>query len=542
MRCARLLALQFWRNRLRRTDVLQITNPFKSGSLASAGQLLLINRVPQTMFDIVGWLDAASTRYGRSVGPSAGELLSADAALAGNPASDLYLVMDGSRRPAIGQVANGVYPCIADVVTNLQFGDLTVTDFATAGPDGAVQACFAARANSTGTATFLLYVMNVDNVLQQSLPNATWDTLAELTSTNMLGPFSRNRELQMGSLGDAQSYSALSSMGLVPPSVSASNNAACRLSSPSAGLGRGDDPHSGSLRATFPVADTMTWTLQYTPCVTFSAPLQQAYVDVVMPVYATLTLLLAVGVWVWSKRWQKRVDELNANIDLLKQMESASRDVVGYVCHELRNPLHVLAQWFVSLLQPSEQSTSAPQHNGKIIQPLADGKPCDDATDSNPSDALTASERTEIIADVKDAIFQMQSTVNDVLDFRKLNDGRFSYTPQAGDVHTALVATVRRGRTFVASGVDYCYSIPDVGCMVYMDRMRVMQILTNGVRCVTGTAHWIRAVRDGAFEPPGFPRRVFVAQGAMCCCWGPLWLCAGRFSCASFHALPMFPL
>ncbi len=103
------------------------------------------------------------------------------------------------------------------------------------------------------------------------------------------------------------------------------------------------------------------------------------------------SLLLAVffgllfGVWVLHDfRQQLQTDAV------LRAARKAHNAIVGYVCHELRNPLHVLEAWFSQLLEHVKPSSEL----------------------SVDVDAVRS--------DVAAALLVMRGTVDDVLDSRKV--------------------------------------------------------------------------------------------------------------------------
>ena len=73
---------------------------------------------------------------------------------------------------------------------------------------------------------------------------------------------------------------------------------------------------------------------------------------------------------------------------MLQASEETHNRVVGYVCHELRNPLHVVTTTCTAL------------------------------ADETPATIIPRKERKQIINDMLNALEQMQCTVDDVLDFR----------------------------------------------------------------------------------------------------------------------------
>ncbi len=84
---------------------------------------------------------------------------------------------------------------------------------------------------------------------------------------------------------------------------------------------------------------------------------------------------------------------------------TAHNAIVGYVCHELRNPLHVLETWFRTLVEQTEVLTATAMK--------LEGFP--EKTSSETAESAM------IVADVESALNQMRSTVDDVLDFRQVH-------------------------------------------------------------------------------------------------------------------------
>ncbi len=107
-----------------------------------------------------------------------------------------------------------------------------------------------------------------------------------------------------------------------------------------------------------------------------------------------------------ARQQQKHVTEL------LVTSRRTHNVIVGYVCHELRNPLHVLHTWFQVLLK----------HHMEYATAKATAK----AKAGEPEDDLQLA-----MMDVAGALGQMRSTVNDVLDHRRVMYNRDTYS-----VHT----------------------------------------------------------------------------------------------------------
>ena len=80
------------------------------------------------------------------------------------------------------------------------------------------------------------------------------------------------------------------------------------------------------------------------------------------------------------------------------------------MCHELRNPLHVLETWFAALIMHNKclQSPTSAAGNGERKLFFAD----DAGTDEDEIAVITA--------DVESALQQMRTMVDDVLDLRQV--------------------------------------------------------------------------------------------------------------------------
>jgi signal transduction histidine kinase len=101
--------------------------------------------------------------------------------------------------------------------------------------------------------------------------------------------------------------------------------------------------------------------------------------------------------------------------------------VVGYICHELRNPLHIIKTSFRALV--AVPSVASRLQNVKVQSVQSDA--IDELgalevlesllTDDN--DAPQDDELRTIVADATVALHQMQRTVNEVLDYRAISSG-----------------------------------------------------------------------------------------------------------------------
>lgn len=85
---------------------------------------------------------------------------------------------------------------------------------------------------------------------------------------------------------------------------------------------------------------------------------------------------------------ESQIAQRKASAAELQASHDAHNRIVGYVCHELRNPLHVVETSCVML---ANESHTAP---------------------------MLPSERSLLVKDLKNALEQMRCTVDDVLDFK----------------------------------------------------------------------------------------------------------------------------
>ncbi len=87
-------------------------------------------------------------------------------------------------------------------------------------------------------------------------------------------------------------------------------------------------------------------------------------------------------------------------VNALQVSRKAHNAIVGYLCHELRNPLHVLETWFKTIIDSAALHASS--------------------TGSTDMNGMDGDDIVVITADVEAALSQMRSTVDDVLDFRQV--------------------------------------------------------------------------------------------------------------------------
>ncbi len=87
--------------------------------------------------------------------------------------------------------------------------------------------------------------------------------------------------------------------------------------------------------------------------------------------------------------------------------------------------------------------------------------------------------------DVLAAIDRMEGTVNDVLDFRKLDAEMFVMNRKPTALLTLIDSVCRHCRPFLPRCVEFGYRVHPRTATVMVDPRRVFQIITNGLRYLT---------------------------------------------------------
>ena len=87
--------------------------------------------------------------------------------------------------------------------------------------------------------------------------------------------------------------------------------------------------------------------------------------------------------------------------------------------------------------------------------------------------------------DVLAAIDRMEGTVNDVLDFRKLDANMFVMNRKPTPLCGLIDSVCRHCRSFLPRCVTFGYRVVPTDAVVMVDARRVFQIITNGLRYAT---------------------------------------------------------
>ena len=128
------------------------------------------------------------------------------------------------------------------------------------------------------------------------------------------------------------------------------------------------------------------------------------------------------------------------------------------VCHELRNPIHILKSSIGMLLNDATVA--------------ADGMTGTEGAAIDPG----------VARDILSAIDRMEGTVNDVLDFRKLDANVFQMSRKLVMLSELIGDVCRHCRAFLARGVEFAYRVTPSTARVMVDSRRIFQIITNGLR------------------------------------------------------------
>ena len=159
------------------------------------------------------------------------------------------------------------------------------------------------------------------------------------------------------------------------------------------------------------LANSIYWEVQIGQCHQFTQKSVTAKKYGFVGVGCALTvLIIALGLLLVERlSTQKRVHE---------EKTAAHQLIVGYICHELRNPLHivrtahkVLVDW--ALLRDPALRPYLPKTT--IRRPSEE--------DNDGVDSMSSQELAGVIKDATSALGVMQGTVNEVLDFRSIQNG-----------------------------------------------------------------------------------------------------------------------
>jgi hypothetical protein len=138
----------------------------------------------------------------------------------------------------------------------------------------------------------------------------------------------------------------------------------------------------------------------------------------------------------------------------------------------LSTPALIAGAGAVSIAEPADVHDSGDTQHGTAVQETA-------ACASRRRGSTLAS---ELAADVMSAIDRMVGTVNDVLDFRKLDAGMFQMNCKPATLALLISSACRHCRSFLPTTVEFGFRVTPPEAEVVVDSRRVFQIITNGLR------------------------------------------------------------
>ncbi len=164
------------------------------------------------------------------------------------------------------------------------------------------------------------------------------------------------------------------------------------------------------------------------------------------------------------------------------------------MCHELRNPIHVLKSTLAMLLDDVQMPTTLSypllRHQSSLstVHLTADTSARSPALQvwhspiaNSPCSPDQLNQRREMVADVLAALDRMEATVNDVLDFRKLDANMFKMNLLPELLAPLVDRACRHCRSFLKSSVQFGYRVTPRDAVVMVDKRRLFQILVNGL-------------------------------------------------------------
>ena len=92
-----------------------------------------------------------------------------------------------------------------------------------------------------------------------------------------------------------------------------------------------------------------------------------------------------------------------------------------------------------------------------------------------------AQQRKQMVTDVLQALDRMEATVNDVLDFRKLDANMFSMSRKPVVVRDLIDSVCRHCRPFLKPHVQFGYRVSPADAVAMIDHRRMFQIIINGL-------------------------------------------------------------
>jgi hypothetical protein len=196
------------------------------------------------------------------------------------------------------------------------------------------------------------------------------------------------------------------------------------------------------LTRTIAILSNVQWTVSLGQCPAYTASYVSGRRSVILAICLVVTVL-ATAAAVFGMLFHHRM--VVAATERVKNAEKAAAHqlIVGYICHELRNPLHIVKTSFKMLSSVARQYTAERGYKEPLMKYDEMGELDDSSSGGGEGDEdMTAVEPAEIlcvVSDAKAALGQMQTTVNEVLDFRAIENGMGSLKLRVGPVPVTRV-------------------------------------------------------------------------------------------------------
>ena len=171
------------------------------------------------------------------------------------------------------------------------------------------------------------------------------------------------------------------------------------------------------------LTDSVTWTVELGQCPGFKSTFVTWRRYVILAV-CLCTTVLALVVCLFVMAFQDKIISQAVERTRNQEKANAHQIVVGYICHELRNPLHIIKTSFRALVAGLKSVnpgfSSRALHHSSTLDTMDGPEEALLAVDEEPP---TDDDLLSIIGDAHTALQQMQTTVNEVLDFRAIDSG-----------------------------------------------------------------------------------------------------------------------
>lgn len=180
--------------------------------------------------------------------------------------------------------------------------------------------------------------------------------------------------------------------------------------------------------------------------------------DIVLVLSVVVALVVCMAACFFSvlsglREWLQ-VSQLQAEAEVslsrLAAARAAHSSVVGFICHELRNPMHVVNACSMMLCEP-----------------VGEGEGLRD--------------RQELVQDVFNSLHQMKATVDSVLNFRSVQHGGGRSNIRMVEVESTVWGAINAARGGVSPSLQYRYQLRSLPEQAMLDTSMLAQIVTAGV-------------------------------------------------------------